>query len=214
MIRFQTGNIAQPPQQTSRQPIFSAPVLMALCLLCLQKGCIWNPDIAPAQAAWDTHTTIVSGVSEQEGTASGWNKSDLTRHHPLLTPVALPTLPKSGQVSTNPSLRQASGLLRQAATLLEQNDRAAVPLILQAITILKQEIMQDGQSYEYDRVSLSPLPSTHDAWRQDSSTIFSSLRHARSRYLSTHQCDNQSAIPFLWNIGCLAGQETRNPRVE
>jgi len=211
VIRFQTGNVVQPPQQTSREPIFSAPVLMVLCL---QKGCLWNPDVVPAQTVRVIHSTIISGVSEQNGAASGWIQTELMPYHPLLTSVALPTLPKSGHVLTNPSLQQVSCLLREAATLLEQNDRAAVPLILQAIRILKHEIMQDSQSPEYDKIALSPLPSTHDAGGQDRSTILSSLHHERSRYSSTYQCDNQSAMPFVRNTSLIADQETGNPRIE
>lgn len=206
---FQANNVRHPSRQTSRQPALSVPILAALCLLCLQKGCIWNPDISPAHAVWDTNRAVVSG---QKPLTSEAEEVDSTRNYPIiLRPVALPD---TDQALINPSLRQASGLLRQAATLLEQNDRAAIRLILQAITILKQEIMQDVQGSEYDRISLSPFPSEHDALRQNISTISSSLRHECSLQPPALQCDNQSAIPISEHAGRVAEQDRRGTHVE
>ena len=187
---FQASKFIFRPQQTSRQRILSLPVLAALCWLCLQKGCIWNPDISPAHALVDTNPTVVSG---QEAAASGGEEAAAIDNRTLVTPMALPN---GDQMSPNPSLRQASTLLRQAATLLDRNDRAAIRLILQAITILKQEIMQDVQGLEYDRISLSLFPSAHDELRQELSALFSSLRHQRSQHPLTIQNDNQLPMPI------------------
>ena len=57
------------PIQLSRRPILSAPVLIAVCWLLLQKGCVWNPDISPAHAVVNTDTaaTHLAPADEADG---------------------------------------------------------------------------------------------------------------------------------------------------
>jgi len=165
----QASKVLLPSQRTFRQRILSFPMLAVLCWLCLQKGCIWNPDISPANAAVGAHTPV---ISEQEWAVAGWEDLVSPRNLPILMPL---TVPHDGQAVTNQSLRQASGLLREAAALLDRNDRGAIRLILQAITILKQEIIDNTQGLEQGRISLSPPPAPYNQFAQDVSTPRSSF---------------------------------------
>lgn len=52
------GHVMLFPIQLSRRRILPVPVLIALCWLLLQKGCVWNPDISPAHAIVHTDTAV------------------------------------------------------------------------------------------------------------------------------------------------------------
>lgn len=129
------GTDSLPPR-----PWSITPLSLALCWILFQKGCVLPPDTSPARPSSDM---------------------------PAWSTVPAPALPVGGQFiepqvphaaprfsdTDNPSLKQVSTLLRQAATMIDNNDRTALRLILQAVTILKQEAMKGSTQYEYDRVS-------------------------------------------------------------
>lgn len=181
-----------PRPQPKRQRMLSVPLLVAVCWVCLQKECVWNPDLSPAHAVVDTDTAVT-----QPGSAyAGQEEAVSTPIPPTLTTIASPD---GDRRSTNRSLRQASSLLRQAAAMLDNNDRTAIRVILQAITILKHEIMRGGDGLEFDRISLSPSSSERHKSEQDIRALLSVLHHQVSRYASTLQLDEQLAAPFPGN---------------
>ena len=123
------------------------PLILTVCWVLFQKGCVFTPDISPARTlsdlpAWPTMPVPALPVGDQSG-----------EHH---VPHGVPGSSNTG----NPSLKQVSTLLRQAATMIDNNDRTALRLILQAVTILKQEIMRGSAEYDYDRISTKQPPIT------------------------------------------------------
>lgn len=70
------------------------------------------------------------------------------------TPVFTPRITKPSAKPNRPAVRQAGMLLRQAADLLDTNERMAVRLIRQAIALLKREGISGIDAPDYDRVSL------------------------------------------------------------
>ena len=160
MITFQASKNMLSLQQTVRHRILSIPVFTALWWLCLQKGCAWNPDISPAHIVV-AHDTV---VTEQHPSTSWLSREVPTLDRPAGQLLALVAVE---QHSTNQSLQQASALLREAAALLDKNDRKATRLILEAITILKYEIMRDADGPHHDRISSSPFSSDPDTLQGD-----------------------------------------------
>ncbi|MDH4152158.1 MAG: hypothetical protein OEV01_00080 [Nitrospira sp.] len=121
------------------------PLLLAFCWVLLQKGCVLTPDISPAQTPADSQASVASPAPALAG------EEQLGGHQ----------LPRGGTRSGDagrPSLRQASELLREAATMIDNNDRTAIRLILQSIAILKREVMEEAPLFQYDRVSIQKVP--------------------------------------------------------
>jgi len=174
------------PKQPFRRRIFTLPILTAVCWVCLQKGCVWNPDMSPAQALLNTAAAVTEPVPVPSGRDEG-------------LPPQIFSVRKDGgapgadQESPNRSLRQASSLLRQAAAKLDKNDRTAIRLILHAITILKHDIMRGADGPEYDRISSAPFSSERQESGPDIQALLSFLRHELVRYESAHQLDRQPA---------------------
>ncbi|MDH5641591.1 MAG: hypothetical protein OEY28_09880 [Nitrospira sp.] len=164
--------------------VVSAPVLVALCWFCLQKGCAWNPDISPAHVV-EAPGVVVTG---QEPSTAG-----LSKEMPMLDPpaVQLLALAPTEQRSTNQPLQQASHLLREAASLVDKNDRRAIRLILQAIAILKHEIMREADGPEHDRISSSPFSSDSDELQGDRASFPSFLHRQISRDHSALRPDDR-----------------------
>lgn len=178
------------PKQPFRRRIFTLPILAAVCWICVQKGCVWNPDMSPAQALVSTAAAVTEPVQATAGRDEG-------------LPPRIISVRKDGgppgtdQGAPNRSLRQASSLLRQAAARLDKNDRTALRLILQAITILKHEIMRGAEGPEYDRVSSAPFSSERQESGPDTQALLSFLRHELVRYESAFQLDRQPATGRL-----------------
>ncbi len=174
-----------------RRRILTGLTLAAVSWVLLQKGCVLNPDIAPAHAVVDTGAVAAQSVAADEATVSA---------------QALPNrqerrLPHRDQGAPNQPLRHASHLLRQAAAMLDKNDRGAIRLILRAITILKHEIMRGADGLDYDRISSSPFPSEHQESWEAARAALSLLHHEISRHESDTQMDRQSLTegPFSQN---------------
>jgi hypothetical protein len=77
--------------------------------------------------------------------------------------------------------------------MLDKNDRTAIRLILQAITLLKHEIMRGADGLDYDRISSAPFSSDRQESWPDTQALLSFLRHELVRYESTLQLDRQPA---------------------
>lgn len=168
-----------------RRRILTGVSLAAVCWLFLQKGCVLNPDIAPAHVSVDTGAVTaqpVTTVESRETTASAQSLPNRQERR----------LPRMDQGAPTQPLRQASTLLRQAAAMLDKNDRGAIRLILQAITILKHEIMRGANGLEFDSISSSPFSSEHQESWEDARAALSRLRHEISRHESAPQLDRQS----------------------
>lgn len=58
MNAFSVRNVTILPIQLPRGPLLSVPVLIAVCWLLLQKGCVWNPDISPTHAVVNAVTAV------------------------------------------------------------------------------------------------------------------------------------------------------------
>lgn len=174
------------PKQPFRRRIFTIPILTAVCWVCLQKGCVWNPDLSPAQALLNTAAAVTEPVPVPLGRDKG-----LPPH--IFSVRKDGGLPGTHHGSPNWSLRQASSLLRRAAAMLDKNDRTALRLILQAIAILKHEIMRGADGPEYDRISSAPFsPERQGSW-PDTQALLSLLRYDLIRYESGLQPDRQLA---------------------
>lgn len=183
-------------KQRFRRRILTIPILTAIGWMCVQKGCVWNPDMSPAHALVNTPAAVTESVS-----ATSRRDEDLPPRVFWAQKDGGP--PGAGQGTPNRSLRQASNLLRQAAAKLDKNDRTAIRLILQAITILKHEIMQGADGPEYDRISSAPFSSERqESWR-DPRGLLSLLRHELIRYESGLPLDRQPATesPLSRNTG-------------
>ena len=115
-------------------------ILVATFLLLFQKGCVLTPDISPAQ-------TCPDGPAHRESTATPLTGEE----EPFRLYSGQNNLPSSN--SPHRALGEASQLLRQAAKMLDKNDRTAIQLILQAITILKDEVTRDTHASVYERIS-------------------------------------------------------------
>lgn len=129
------------------RPFVIIPILTAVCWLISQKGCVLTPDVSPALTFADvgTSTSQLPAVSVEEGES------------------AKPQSPHANSLSSEAksrSLRQAGELLRKAAAALDKNERVALRFILQAIAILKHEVMQGITEPDYDHVS-GELPTSH-----------------------------------------------------
>lgn len=108
-----------PPRQWS-----STPLILTLCWLLLQKGCVLTPDISPARTLFD-----LLACPTMPAPALRIGDQFLGHQDPYGDPRPSDT--------GSPSLKQVSALLRQAATMIDSHDRNALRLILQAVTILK-----------------------------------------------------------------------------
>lgn len=144
MLQISGGTSTQslPPRRWS-----STPLILTVCWVLFQKGCILTPDISPAQTrsdlpAWPTMPAPPVPVGDQFG-----------GHQ-------VPHTPPGSSNTGNPSLKQVRTLLRQAATMIDNNDRTALRLILQAVTMLKQETMRGFAEYDHDPVSTTQPPIT------------------------------------------------------
>ena len=164
--------------------IVSAPVLVALCWFCLQKGCAWNPDIPPAHVVMASDLVVIG----QEPSTAG-----LSEEMPVLDPPAVQLFASATteQRSTNQSLQQAGNLLREAASLVDKNDRGAIRLILQAIAILKHDIMREADGPEHDSISSSPFSSDRDELGGDRISLPSFLHRQISRAPSALRPDER-----------------------
>lgn len=174
----------------SQRLILTGLVLATVGWLCLQKGCVLNPDISPAHAIADTGAVAIRSVmggQAPETTASARSFQNRKERRP----------PRMDQGAPSRPLQQASSLLRQAAARLDQNDRRALRLILQAITILKHEIMRGTDGPEYDRISSAPFPSEQQESWQETQALVSLLRQELVRYESGLQLDRQPATGLL-----------------
>ena len=122
------------------------PVLTAVCWFISQKGCELAPDVSPARtfAGVATSTSQPVTVSAEKGEPA---------------PPRAPYAKSLSSEAKNLSLRHAGELLRKAATALDKNERVAIRLILQAIAILKHELMQGIDEPDYDYVSRQPASS-------------------------------------------------------
>ena len=165
------------PKLPFRRRIFTIPILTAVCWMCVQKGCVWNPDMSPAHALVNTPAAVTEPVP-----ATSRRDEGLSPHVFSVRKNGGP--PGTDQGAPNRSLRQASNLLRQAAAMLDKNDRTAIRLILQAITLLKHEIMRGADGPGYDRISLAPFSSERQESRFDTRSLSSLLRHDLAQYES------------------------------
>jgi hypothetical protein len=143
--------IPHPQPLSSRQSLL-IPVLTVVCWLFVQKGCVLTPDISPAGPLLNAETAAAPPAF------GGGERAERLAHH---ASVANEHATGGTQRSKSRSLRHASELLRKAAVLLDKNDRSAIRLILQAIAILKHEIMHGIDAPEYDRISTQP-PAARD----------------------------------------------------
>lgn len=116
------------------------PILIATCFVLFQKGCVLTPDLSSAYISPDTlaYTAVCSSnlVGEDEPF-----RLDIRQNAPLLSD------------SPHQTRRRASHLLRKAATMIDRNDRTAIRVILQAINILKHEVMKGTNESDYEHVS-------------------------------------------------------------
>ena len=173
-------------KQPSRRRIFAIPILAAVCWMCLQKGCIWNPDLSPAHDLVGTGAVVTEPIPATSERNEGYPPHIFSVQKNL-------GLPGTHQGSPNRSLRQASSLLRRAAAMLDKNDRTAIRLILQAITILKHEIMRGADGPAYDSISSAPFSSERQEYWRDTRSLLSLLRPEFDRYESGPPLDRQSA---------------------
>jgi hypothetical protein len=173
-------------KQRFRRRIYTIPILTAVCWVCVQKGCVWNPDMSPASAFVNTPAAVTEPAPATSRRDEG------------LPPYVFSVRkdggsPGADQGAPNRSLRQASNLLRQAAAMLDKNDRTAIRLILQAITILKHEIMRGSDGSGYDSISSAPFSSERQESRFDTRSLSSLLRHDIAQYDSALPLDRQPA---------------------
>lgn len=177
-------------KQPSRRRIFAIPILAAVCWMCLQKGCIWNPDLSPAHDLVGTGAVVTEPIPATSERNEGYPPHIFSVQKNL-------GLPGTHQGSPNRSLRQASSLLRRAAAMLDKNDRTALRLILQAVTILKHEIMRGADGPEYDTISSAPFAPDRQESRPNTEALLSFLRHELALPESGLQPDR---LPFSRNI--------------
>jgi len=104
------------------------PVLMAFCWVLLQKGCILTPDISPAQTSADSPASVA-----------------------LLAPASTPGERLAGHPSPHRTTRSGDA---SPPALEPASDLTAIRLILQAIAILKPELMRESPLSQYDRMSI------------------------------------------------------------
>jgi hypothetical protein len=185
--------------QPFRRRIFTIPILTAVCWICAQKGCIWNPDISPAYALGNTPAAVTEPVP-----ATSTRDGGLPPHVYSVRKDGGP--PGADQGAPNRSLREASNLLRQAAAMLDKHDRTAIRLILRAITILKHEIMRGADGPEYDRISSAPSSSERQESWFDTWGLLSLLRHELVRYESAF-CWTGSRSPECRFLGIPTDQQ-------
>jgi len=163
--------ISQPYLPFSRR-LFLIPALTVALWLFLQKGCVLTPDISPAGMRIDVE------VLAEPAVGVGAERTDPVVYY---APLADAHSTSRTQKPKNRSLQHASNLLRKAAVLLDQNDRSAIRLILQAVAILKHEIMREADAPEYDRVSVQPPVSHGGALPQESPAILCRPEGSSSR---------------------------------
>jgi hypothetical protein len=132
--------------------IVAVPVLAAVFWLFFQKGCVLTPDISPTHSITDMRPDSIEPAYVTVG------KEELAESQVIPGTTTQPVEPRSQ------SLRHASALLKQAAVMLEKNERIAVRLILQAIAILKEHVLRGTDSSEYDHVSTGQTSSKRERW--------------------------------------------------
>lgn len=192
-----------------RRRILTGLTLAAVSWVFLQKGCVLNPDIAPAQTVADTGAVAAQSVMTVAADDAPVSVQSLPNRQER-------RMPRMDQGAPNKPLRQASHLLRQAAAMLDKNDRGAIRLILQAIAILKHEIMRGADGLDYDRISSSPFPSERQESWETARAALSLFRDGISRHESDTLLYRQSLTdnPLSRNTGRWPGQEdgSRTPR--
>lgn len=174
------------PKQSFRRRNVAILILTAVCWMGAQKGCVWNPDMSPAHALVNTPAAVTEPVPATSQRDEGFPPQVFSVRRDGGPPGA-------DQGAPNRSLRQASSLLRQAAAMLDKNDRTAIRLILQAITILKHEIMRGADGPAYDSISSAPFSSERQEYWRDTRSLLSLLRPEFDRYESGPPLDRQSA---------------------
>jgi len=135
------------PKAFMRRPFLIIPIFTAVCWLISQKGCELTPDVSPARTFADVGSSTSQPVADSS--LKGESAQPRAPH-----PKSL-----SSEEQKSRSLRHAGELLRKAAGALDKNERVAIRLILQAIAILKREVMQGIDAPDYDHVSRQPASS-------------------------------------------------------
>lgn len=115
-------------------------IVLATCFILFQKGCVLTPDLSSAYISSDTPVYATVRASALVGEGEPF-QLDIRQNAPLLSD------------SPRQTRRRASHLLRKAAAMIDRNDRTAIRLILQAINILKHEVLKGTNKSDYERVS-------------------------------------------------------------
>jgi len=130
-------------------PIVAIPFLVIGFWFFSNKGCAPDPELKPTTALVLAATPIPQPLDPR---MSHSGKPD------DLASQATPQSPGN----TTKSLTRAADLLKQAATALDKNERLAVHLILQAIAILKRDVIHALIAPHADTVSTTPTEPRAD----------------------------------------------------
>jgi len=125
------------------RPIVAIPFLVAGFWFFSNKGCVPDSDLKPTTALVLAATPVPQPLDPR---MSYSGKPDYVAGQAPPQPLG----------HTTKSLTRAADLLKQAATALDKNERLAVQLILQAIAILKRDVIHALIAPHADTVSTTP----------------------------------------------------------